>query len=520
MHAVAKAGQGGARAEELLSEMTQAGILPNVISYSIVMDAYARQSKHDPQAAVSAERVMFDLIRLSEQRPDIKVTSVTCDTVLNAWAQQGTWQGAERAEQILHRLEGWSAVSQQIRPTAHSYAAVIDGWAKCGGGAPAAMRAQKLLDTLLRRDKDRAVSSNPPQIAVLSDTVVFNACINAWATSRDPQAGTKAVRLLRQMKELHETKGYNCHPDTVTYNTVLSAWSHSGHIHAASQAEKILQDMRVAHRAAPDSAPAPDTYSYNNVLNAWANSPLESAAKRAEEILNFMIRSGQEAIAPDGYSFTAVLNVLAKSQEPDKAIRAQALLQTMLRVYVESSNPALRPTPIPFNIVLNAAAFSKQGTEEQQRQALQCAVQTFSLMKAEGVPPDEVSYGNLLKTFANLVPPGPTRSAMALNVFTRCVAEGKVGELAWNEARRAVPATELSKVVREHSRGRASGKAQWRDLPREWRQRVQKAKAKKAPSPTPDQKQPKEDGDTPVNRTPVKRFRTLSESTYQSSRDL
>jgi hypothetical protein len=423
----------------------------------------------------------------------------------------------------LNRLEGWSTTtttSLQIRPTAHSYAAVIDGWAKCGGGAAAAMRAHKLLDAVLRQDKERAATNKPLQATVQIDTVIFNACINAWATSRDPQAGTKAVQLLRQMKDLHGTKGYNCHPDTVTYNTVLSAWSRSGHIHAASQAEKILQDMRVAHRAEPDSAPEPDTDSYNNVLNAWANSPLESAAKRAEEILNFMIRSGQKAIAPDSYSFTAVLNVLAKSKEPDKATRAHALLQTMLRMYAESSNPALRPTPIPFNIVLNAAAFSKQGTEEQQRLALQCAVQTFSLMKAEGVPPDEVSYGNLLKTFANLVPPGPTRSAMALNVFTRCCAEGKVGELAWNEVRRAVSATELSKVVREHLRGRAIAKAQWRDLPREWRQRVQKTIAKKTPSSQRDQKQSNDRVDESVNRSPLKRFRTLSESTYQSSRDL
>jgi hypothetical protein len=125
MHAIAKSNDpdSGFKAEAILkSEMTKrARVQPNVASFTICLDAYARQSRRDPNAANRAERLLFELIRLTEEgRSDLKVTSVTCDTVINAWTQQGTWEGAQRAEQILHRMEELS--SQSIQPTAHSYA--------------------------------------------------------------------------------------------------------------------------------------------------------------------------------------------------------------------------------------------------------------------------------------------------------------------------------------------------------------------------------------------------------------
>jgi len=56
-------------------------------------------------------------------------------------------------------------------------------------------------------------------------------------------------------------------------------------------------------------------------------------------------------------------------------------------------------------------------TEQEQRDALQAAVQTFTRMRKEDVPPDTVSYGNLIKCFANLMPQGKARNDMALQVF-------------------------------------------------------------------------------------------------------
>jgi hypothetical protein len=364
------------QAEQVIRNMLELGIRPNVVSYTSVMDAYAQQSSHDPTAAAQAERILFELLALGDtphtgdpiantnpntstpQEHSTKVTSVTADTVLNAWAQQGTEKGAARAQQILERLEeaaihsGRSPTTSSIRPTVFSYATVIHAWAQVGG-TQGAEQAQEVLDRLLQR-----LANKKDRCAVHPDNVVFNAVMHAWANSGDPAAGSKAVLLLRQMQELHVRHKYDCAPDTVSFNTVLSAWSHGGHMNAATQAERILQEMVTANRQTPEHAPPPNTVSYNSVLHAWSQSPLPGAAERAEAVLEFMIRAKKPDIAPDVYSFTSVLNALAKSKEPNKAQRARARLDQLLEIYATSRDPSLRPSQVTFNTVLNGCKYS------------------------------------------------------------------------------------------------------------------------------------------------------------------
>jgi hypothetical protein len=78
-------------------------------------------------------------------------------------------------------------------------------------------------------------------------------------------------------------------------------------------------------------------------------------------------------------------------------------------------------------------------TMDEQREALQMAVATFAGMRQAGVDLDTVSYGNLLKCFANLVPQGQGRSDMSLQIFEKCIEDSLFGSLVWNEVRRAVP---------------------------------------------------------------------------------
>jgi hypothetical protein len=372
------------QAEQVLQEMVERGVRPNVVTYTSVMDAYAQQSAHDPTAAASAERLLFDFVdstvtlTTESKNDNDKVSSVTADTVLNAWAQQGTEQGAARAEQILQRLQDMATTSDSstsssgrgtrsgssIRPTAFSYATVIHGWAQVGG-TQGAERAQAVLDGLLQRlvaakkKKNSRGAKSTVQGEAHPDTVVFNAVMHAWANSGDPAAGSKAALLLNQMQELHVLAKYDCAPDTVSFNTVLSAWSHGGHMNAAMQAERILQEMVTANRLAPDQAPAPNAVSYNSVLHAWSKSQLPGAANRAEAVLEFMIRSSKKnpEIAPDVYSFTSVLNALAKSKEPNKAQRARARLDQLLEMYAVSRDASLRPSQVTFNTVLNGCKY-------------------------------------------------------------------------------------------------------------------------------------------------------------------
>ena len=519
IHAIAKSyeplEQRGVVAEQVLRELQHNTSnlflrLTNVASYTSVMDAYAQQARVDPEAPVQAERILFEWIQETETHVDHESTtsSVTCDTVLNAWAQQGTWKGAARAQEILERLE-LLAVQQQpssIRPSEHSYATVCSAWANSRGGQAAAEKALALLSRMLQ-----------PKSLVRPDSVVFNAVLHALATSGDAEAGTKAVGLLKQMQELSLQPEYdNCRPDLITYNTVLSCFGHSGHIHAAVKAEQILQGMIDAHNQNPETAPAANTVSYNNVLNSWSKSKLDGAAERAQQLLEYMMRSQQPEIAPDVYSFTSVLDCLAKSKEPDKAVRARKLLDNLLDLNESSRGAQL--SQVPFNVVLNAAAFSAMGTSEtEKRNALQVAVQTFALMRSKGYPPDMISYGNLLKAFANLMPPGPARTKMALRVFESCCDDGYVGDLVWKEARRAIPTNELNRALPKQLQGRP---VEVRDLPRAWK-RNQRAKKSSVQKYKPIRSTKKQgSGKQSPKPSASRQLRNISETSWQSGRDM
>lgn len=489
INALAKSRQpnAGRLAEDVLKQMEEHQVGPNIITYTSIIDAHARSQNPD-----AAEEVLFRLLDKSSGSMSIGLSSITCDTILNAWAQQGTDESAARAELILFRLEEWQR--DNIRPTKISYATVMNAWAKVGS-TEAAERAEALLDRMLNMGQ------------VEPDTIVFNAAINAWATSKDENAGKRALAILRKMKDMAKN-GVDSAPDIVTYNTVLSAWSHSGDVNAAPYTEKIVQEMQTA-AGLSDKAPAPNTVTYNTILNAWAKSKLPGAAPRAQKVLDYMISAGKDSIAPDVISFASVLDAWAKSKEPHKGARSQELLSRLLAMFAATKNTALRPTPYTYNAVLNACAFSAMGTTpEEQQEALRIAVQTFSSMRHSDTPLDTVTYGNMLKCVANLIPEGDVRSNMALQIFEKCIDDGLVGSLVWNEVRRAVPAKQLAQTFRLKG---LIGSMQVRDLPRQWKKSNQYDR--KAPKPTTKASQ-QEDASRPQPTW------TMTETSVQSGKDL
>jgi hypothetical protein len=138
-------------------------------------------------------------------------------------------------------------------------------------------------------------------------------------------------------------------------------------------------------------------------------------------------------------------------------------------------------------------------------------------MRKEDIAPDTVSYGNLIKCFANLMPQGKARNDMTMQVFNKCCEEGLVGELVWNEVRRAVPPKLLAEKMGISTK--SAGFVQVRDLPRDCRRNV-KGDKKAPPRRNADPKKVKEE--TPSSRmiAPAQRLHNISETSYQSGRDI
>lgn len=245
-------------------------------------------------------------------------------------------------------------------------------------------------------------------------------------------------------------------------------------------------------------------------------------------------REGQEA-APDVYSFTSVLNAVAKSKDPDKACRARDWLDRLIQLQETDSRwqrrSSLQLSQVPFNAVLNACAFSALGTtDEQQRQALQIAVHTFQRMRQEfNIAPDTVSYGNMIKCVANVMPSNnKRRSDMALQLFDKCCQDGLVGELVWNEIRKVVAAKILQDRLRSFSSKSSNkpvGKLRVRDLPLVWCRNLRDRRFDSVAAERRSQQQRrKEEAQSTkqqeLRRKPVQKLRNINEPSYQSGRDL
>ena len=166
---------------------------------------------------------------------------------------------------------------------------------------------------------------------------------------------------------------------------------------------------------------------------------------QAEGLLLRMIKTFKTeafaTITPDAVTFASVLNCLAKSRSVrNKAEKCSSILKAMIDLHEEDGGIDTTPNIICYNTVLNACAFSAHSGEEERRNALKVAVETFNDMRqGKYVLPDAVSYGNMLKCCANLMPPGEQRNGMASRLFTSCCDAGLVGGMCLDEIRRCLP---------------------------------------------------------------------------------
>jgi hypothetical protein len=98
---------------------------------------------------------------------------------------------------------------------------------------------------------------------------------------------------------------------------------------------------------------------------------------------------------------------------------------------------------------------------------------------------------------------------MALQVFEKCIEEGLVGTLVWNEIRRAVP----SKILEERFKLKSGscGYMQLKELPKSWKRNRSEKNAPK------DGRKPRDkEGSPPPAPKPTT---TIIETSFQSDKE-
>lgn len=209
-------------------------------------------------------------------------------------------------------------------------------------------------------------------------------------------------------------------------------------------------------------------------------------------------------------------------------MKCLAILDAMIDLHEEDGSYDTTPNIICFNTILNACAFSARAGDDEKKEALSSAVKTFKMLREKCyAQPDALSYGNMLKCIANLMPIGDSRTSMASTIFSSCCEAGMVGGMALDEIRRCISSKEFLKLLakcgyrrplRQHSNAMS---VTLKSLPTKWTANVKQGdlmtrQRKTVVKQKQNASREKQKKNTPVYRNPT----YLVEPSWASGKDL
>jgi len=286
-------------------------VTPNNVSYNSIIKAHANLGEGDQAEAVLT--LMEDFYKTSNNE-EIKPDLVSFSTVLNAYAKIAPYEsGAERkAEDLLTRMikeyknkvdENGREISYSVQPNVWCFNAVLNCHAARGSGN----RALLLLNAMEEMaEKDKIEAVRP-------DTYTYNTVLKALANSRERGSIDRARQILDKMESDKIVK-----PDSITYNTVILGCANNGGKYAGRTAELILRQMEVRFKKG-DKFVKPDASTYTSVIKAWMFSEDKGRFRRVEEIVSALEQPSDSDIVPvepHTTIYNALLDCWAKSPRP------------------------------------------------------------------------------------------------------------------------------------------------------------------------------------------------------------
>eukprot|EP00934_Nitzschia_sp_Nitz4_P005018 Nitzschia sp. Nitz4//scaffold257_size48314//9743//12325//NITZ4_007086-RA/size48314-processed-gene-0.41-mRNA-1//-1//CDS//3329544439//5008//frame0 len=345
------------RAEEILLEMQtlyQAGELaepPNVVSHSIVLNAWARQSKDNSKAAARAQQLL-ERMKLSNDDAQ-KPNRVSFNTVIQAHARAGN---AEQAEALLVEMVEKSSSGtnlEHLKPNEKTCATVISGWSKIGS-VFAAERAELILKELM------------PQLEIQPNVVAYSNCIACWANvslpknPRDRQATSQmAVERAQALFDTVVSSDLN-EPDIVCYTALMNAYGRHGF---PNKTEDVMNEALAAFEATNDENLRPNEHTVSVLLSAWGHS---NDAQGADRAMMWLHRMEDEYNVPlNVICYSIVLDAWSKRSKYDTGApnKARAILNRM-----GESSSRVRPNVVSFTTVVRA--YAEQGRAEEAESLL------------------------------------------------------------------------------------------------------------------------------------------------------
>lgn len=198
---------------------------PDVMTYSIVMDAFARVGSSE--AAKHAERLMMELKQAFQDTGDVRKQPNfrTYTTLIGAWSRTSDPTAAKRAEELVEEMEQLHAKrmaegrplshgEETTKPNARTFTALIHAWSRSHDSD----KAKRVLKILM---KMRELAKTDPDCAPLLNS--YNQAIDACAKTRGE--GTEQVEALKIAFAILKTVELdpNVRPNEDTYTNIIKA---------------------------------------------------------------------------------------------------------------------------------------------------------------------------------------------------------------------------------------------------------------------------------------------------------
>ncbi|GKY94447.1 hypothetical protein MPSEU_000410600 [Mayamaea pseudoterrestris] len=417
-------------------------VVPTRHLFSAIMSAYARKGDFNRVKQLLQELQSLYATSPRQQDKDLLMpTAATMNSVLEAYGNKRTLDGALEAVAILERLEDWGAQQHDTAclPDETSFNTVLDAWAEVARFYPDAVRqAEALLDrmmnhacakpdaysfTTIMKAWSRSDRSDSPErcqayldalwglydqerrFNVKPNDVTYATCIYAWSrvAGKRNEAPHKAEALFRDMKQRHENGDRTLKPSESIYVSLMTNWNRSITSQTKQLAlarSKFYFDQMRAQYLAGDESMRPTANIYNALLEGMKQAGDGKGADRVfARMMDDYHRCGNVRARPNTYSFQSIMTAWARSKSPDAPLRAEALLTQMEDLH-ERLGWDCKPTSVAFASVLNCWATS--GREEAPLRAT-AILRHMEKMHAAGrkdIKPNTYAYATVLDSWA------------------------------------------------------------------------------------------------------------------------
>merc|ERR1740117_2479372 len=304
---------------KLVEQMKAGGVLPNVITCSILLKCKANgpnevssilemvdatgQKMDDVLFATVVEACArtncFDVLskqtaKFAREGGSLALTAPTYGSMIKAYGQM--WD-------VKRVWELWGEMtSNNVQPTAITLGCMIEALVSNRRTA----EAWKLAQQMLKEDSTRP----------LVNTVIYSTIIKGFAQMKE---------IGKVMTLYDEMRANGCQANTITYNTILNAFAQAG---AMDRVPALLEDMKSASPAVE-----PDLVTYSTIVKGFCNS---GCLDRSLELVKEMCASGK--FVPDEVMYNSLLDGCAREQRPDDALK---LFDEMKKSGVPPSNYTL-----------------------------------------------------------------------------------------------------------------------------------------------------------------------------------